>query len=106
MNCSIVSMLEAIKLGTFTDVDAYMKEKEKISLITWFEQYSLAGEISLDISTVINLMYELYVRENIDFYPVEEYQRVTTELASRYHFDRTRFLEILQSFRRLVYGEM
>lgn len=104
MNWSIISMFEDRKRETFTNIDDYLSKSEQERIIAWFSQYTLKKDINVDVNTVIDLMYELYIRENIDFYPVDEYQRVTTVLAEKYHINRTQFLEMLQSFRLLVYG--
>lgn len=104
MNWSIISMFEAIKREAFTNIADYLSNREQERVIAWFSQYTLKKDISSDVNSAINLMYELYIRENIDLYPVDEYQRITTVLSEKYHLDRTQFLEMLQNFRILVYG--
>ncbi len=104
MNWSIISMFEDIKREAFTNIDDYLNKSEQKCVVAWFRQYTLRKDKNVDVITVIDLMYELYIRENIDLYPIDEYQQVTTVLAEKYHFNRTQFLEMLQSFRILVYG--
>lgn len=105
MDCSIVLMLEAMKQGTFTNVEDYINEGEQKRIIAWFNQYAHGKDDNVKISIIVELLYELYIRENIDFYSTEEFQRVTIALAEKYHFDRIQFLGMLQSFRTLIYGE-
>lgn len=105
MGSSIVLMLEAMKQDTFTDVDDYINAREKKSIIEWFSQYMHEEKRGAAMEEIVALMYELHMRENIDFYPVEEFRRVAIALAEQYCFDSNRFLEMLHSFRKLVYGE-
>lgn len=105
MGSSIVLMLEAMKQGTFTDVDDYINAGEKKSIIEWFSQYMYEEQRDAAMEEIVALMYELHMRENIVFYPVEEFRRVVIALAEKYCFDSNRFLEMLHSFRTLVYGE-
>ena len=48
-------------------------------------------------------MYELYLREDIDLRPYEDYIQLITYLADEYQFDKTKFLEIYKSFKDLLY---
>lgn len=56
-----------------------------------------------EIEKVISLMYELYVREDIDFYPYEEYTRIISYLSTQYNFDKNDCLSLYSAFRKLVF---
>lgn len=105
MNYSIIQMLEAMKQGCFTNIDEYLGEDGKSNIFNWFSKYACENSSEMALEPIIELLFELYIHENIDFYPIEEFQRVTTTWAASYHFERKLFLNMLQDFRVLVYGE-
>ena len=95
MNARIVNMLEAIKVGTYiiyTDIDA---------ICQW--SYPIISGNRDEIEKMISLMYELYVREDIDFFPYEEYTRIISYLSTQYNFDKNDFLSLYSAFRKLVF---
>lgn len=106
MNYSIIQMLEAMKQGVFTNVDEYLSEDDKRNILYWFSKYACENSNDMEITSIIEFLFELYIHENIDFYPVEEFQRVTTTWAESYHFEKNLFLNMLQAFRILIYGEI
>jgi hypothetical protein len=106
MNYSIIQMLEAMKQGVFTNVDEYLSEDDKRNIVNWFSKYTCKNSNKMKLESIIELLYELYIHENIDLYPVEEFQRVAAAWAEIYHFEKDLFLNMLQAFRILIYGEI
>ena len=90
MNHQMISMLEDIKTGTYT------------SYTNWFTQFALGN--TNETESIISLIYELYIREDIDLRPYEEYVKVVSYLAEKYNFDKSKFLYLYQQFRQMIFG--
>lgn len=101
MNTRIVNMLEAIKVGTYIIYTDYLENTDIDAICQW--SYPIISGNRDEIEKVISLMYELYVREDIDFYPYEEYTRIISYLSTQYNFDKNDFLSLYSAFRKLVF---
>ena len=101
MNHHIINMLEAIKTGTYTSYVNYLDEATVEQISKWFS--SFASEDIRGIKNIIDLMYELYVREDIDLRPYEDYARLVSSLAEKYKFAESEFLNLYQQFRQMVF---
>lgn len=102
MNARIVNMLEAIKGGTYIIYTDYLENTDIDAICQWFHPI-ISGD-RYEIEKVISLMYELYLRENIDFYPYEEYMQIVSYLSTQYNFNKDDFLDLYSAFRKLVFG--
>ena len=101
MNYQMINMLEAIKTGTYTSCTNYLEKVTVEEILQWFCSFSLDN--TNEIENIISLMYELYVREDIDLRPYEEYTRVVSYLAEKYNFDKSKFLDLYQQFHQMVF---
>lgn len=101
MNARIVNMLEAIKVGTYIKYTDYLENSDIDAICQW--SYPIISGNRDEIEKVISLMYELYIREDIDFYPYEEYTRIISYLSTQYNFEKKDFLNLYSAFRRLVF---
>jgi len=95
-------MLEDIKTGTYKGIASYLVTDDIQALRQWYENYSLSGCIADE--ELVNLLYELYIREDIDFRPREHYKEIVSTLARKYHFDSTNFLSMYQQYRTILFG--
>lgn len=103
MNARIVNMLEAIKVGTYIIYTDYLENSDIDAICQW--SYPIISGNRDEIEKVISLMYELYIREDIDFYPYEEYTRIISYLSTQYNFDKNNFLNLYSAFRKLVFED-
>lgn len=102
MNHQMISMLEDIKTGTYTSYTNYLDEVTVNQILHWFTQFAL-GDTN-ETESIISLIYELYIREDIDLRPYEEYVKVVSYLAEKYNFDKSKFLYLYQKFRQMIFG--
>lgn len=100
MNSRMINMLEAMKSEPYTTYTDFLKDADVGKITHWFS--SVTPEDSCKLEKVINLMYELYVRENIDFYPYEEYTRVVSYLSEEYKFATNDFLSLYRQFKKMI----
>ena len=96
---SITIMLEDMKIGTFDSYSNYLSEEDLSMLRKWFLQVTTEPAT---IETIISFLYELYINEDIDFRPYNEYTRIVTALANKYHFDSNNFLNIYLKYKELT----
>lgn len=102
MKNGLVEMLEDIKCGQYTTFYDYLDDDSIQELYRWFNKYS--NSESVVIERIIDLMYELYIRENIDCHPVDEYERIVSNLASQFRFKAHDFLDLYACFRKMVFA--
>lgn len=105
MNCKIIDMLEAIKFDNYSKAEEHLEVGDIQEILSWYEKYTTAERNCYDIEKAIDLLYALYVRENLVVYPVEEFQRVVGQLADIHSFKKEMIWEILSDFKKIVYGE-
>ena len=101
MNNRIIRMFEDIKCNKYSAYCDYVNEDDIRSIRQWF--FKCSRDDSATTENIISLMYELYIRENIDFYPNDEYARIVAQIARKYHLNTVDFPEIYMSFRKMVY---
>lgn len=101
MNHQMINMLEDIKTGSYTSYTDYLDEVTVNHIVRWYTQFASVG--TNKVENILNLIYELYIREDIDFCPCEEYIRVVSYLSEKYYFDKSRFLDLYQQFRHMVF---
>lgn len=101
MNHQMINMLEDIKSGAYTSYTDYLDEVTVNHIVHWFAQFASGG--ANKVENILNLIYELYIREDIDFRPYEEYICVVSYLSEKYDFDKSRFLDLYQQYRYLVF---
>jgi len=101
MNHQIINMLEAIKTETYTSYVNYLNKATVERISKWFCSFAL--EDVGEIENIIGLMYELYVREDIDLRPYEDYTRLVSYLAEKYKFDASKFLDLYQQLRQMIF---
>ena len=95
-------MLEAVKRKAYTGPDEYLTDADTKALHLWYSRYTSRTEY--DIEDIVDLLYFLYIRENIDLYPCDLFQSTVSYLAERHGFERSSFCDILSSFRKLVFN--
>lgn len=101
MNNKLVNMLEDIKTNKYTIYSNYLNDVDIENISKWYGSFALNEQVDFEI--IINLMYELYIREDIDSRPYEDYKRLTTYFADKYRFKSVNFLDIYRSFRNLLF---
>lgn len=101
MNKQLVNMLEDLKIKEYTSYTNYLDSATEKQLVEWFSHFS--SKKSRQIESAIDLLYELYFFEDIDFRPCEEYTKRISYLAEKYSFDKMAFLDLYQQFRQLVF---
>ena len=102
MNNGLMNMLEDIKSNKFKSYDFYLDEKCTEKLLSWYNSYSSDRSIGVDM--VVGFVYDLYIREDIDYYSHDEYVRTVSLLAEKYHFQPSDFLTLYRQFREMLYG--
>ena len=103
MNQNLINMLEDIKASNYQGVMDYINPNSIQTLRQWYAHFT--DEKHFDDERLVSLMYELYIMEDIDFRPYEEYQEIVSLLADKYHFHNSSFLKMYQQFRMLLFGE-
>ena len=103
MNSRMINMLEAIKTETYTTYTDFLENTDVGIINQWF--FSVALEKSYRLEKVISLMYELYVREDIDFYPYEEYTKIVSYLSEKYKFAANDFLNLYIQFKKMIFED-
>lgn len=100
MNLNLIAYFEEVKLGGSHNIDHFLAKDEKDLILNWYN-----GNVNKTgtIDTALNFMYELYIRENLDIYEVEEFQRVVQSLSNKYGFDIKQIFSILNSYRVFIY---
>ncbi len=101
MQNKLINLLEDIKMEKYSSYSDYLDGLDVENLTKWYDSFSLNA--STDFETIISFIYELYVREDIDLRPYEDYKRIITYLANKYHFNSEHFLEIYKSYRDLLF---
>lgn len=101
MSSRIINMLEAIKTETYTTYTDFLEKTDIERVTQWFS--SAVSENSCEFEKIISLMYELYIREDIDFYPYEKYTSVVSYLSEEYEFDANDFLNLYHQFKKMVF---
>ena len=96
-------MLEDIKIAAYKGVTNYLAPNDIQTLRQWYERFSDIKYI--DDENLVSLMYELYIREDIDFRPCEDYNVIVSSLAEKYCFNSTNFLNMYQQYRKILFGE-
>lgn len=104
MNIELINLLEGMKRDTASDCTFYLSSKQLQQIRDWYSKYG--GEDHTSNKDVIDLLYELYIREDIDSRPVEDYQRLVFSLADVYHFDKNQFLAMYIHFKEMLFGSM
>lgn len=103
MNIRIINMLESIKQRTYTNPAEYLTDADIEAIHLWYSQYT--SSTTYDIEKCIDLLYFLYIRENIEFYPYEEFQKIVSSIAQIHGFEIESFWDILASFRKIVFND-
>ena len=103
MNPRIINMLESIKRNTYTNPDEYLNVTDIEAIRLWYSQYATSA--TYDIEKCIDLLYFLYIRENIEFYPYEEFQKIVSSIAQIHGFEIESFWDILAAFRKTVFND-
>ena len=101
MNFRMINLLEAIKTKTYTTYTDFLENADVEKITRWFS--AAASEKLCEFEKAIDLMYELYIREDIDFCPYEEYTRIASCLSEKYEFDVNDFLNLYHQFRMMVF---
>lgn len=103
MNSRMINMFEAIKTETYTAYTDFLENTDEDRVNQWFS--SVALENSYRFEQVIGLMNELYIREDIDLYPYEEYTRTVSFLSEKYKFAANNFLNLYIQFKTMVFED-
>lgn len=101
MQYRLIRLLEDVKLNKYNNYHDYLKNEDIEKLKEWYNSFAIIK--SLDVDKIISFMYELYLREDIDLRPYEDYARLVTYLAIEYQFKKNDFLEIYKGFKKLLY---
>lgn len=102
MNMNYINMLEAIKNDGYSNFHDYITDSEITEINNWYNTYSSINEMNME--NIIDLLYFLYMRENIDIYPIDEYHHVVNKIAEVFKFHAEKFMEMFIEFRKIVYG--
>ena len=102
MNIRIVNMLEAIKHNRYTASDEYLSAEDTAAICSWYSQYTTSKEYGIE--DVIDLMYYLYVRENIDLYPRDVFVGTVDYLVQRHSLKESCICDLLSSYHKLVFN--
>ena len=102
MNQQLVNMVEAMKAGTYSSYAQYFEKGTEEEIVRWFAPFALDDNYNME--DIVKLMYQLYLDENMDFSPCEDYSRQVSYLAERYKFDKSRFIDLYQQFRKMLFG--
>lgn len=102
MKIKLIDLLEDIKLDKYTSYTDYLDSADVEEIAKWYNTFAVKESINFE--TIIELIYELYIREDIDLRPYEEYKRLTTYLADKYGFNCEHFLDVYRSFRNLLFS--
>lgn len=100
MNMNLVNMFEAIKRDQFKEIGAYLNNEDIEILKQWHEENT--ENTGFDMRKAIDLMYYLYIHENIDLYGPSEFRRIESELAKLYGIKE--LLKLIVSFKETIYG--
>lgn len=92
-------MLERIKRGEFTD--GFLSQPMVKDISIWYSNFCNG----YDINRAMELMYYFYIHENLDMYPVSEFQRQCDYLEQNFLLPRNKVLDAFQGFRDLVSEE-
>lgn len=101
MQNKLINMLEDIKMDKYTSYSNYLDGTDVEKISTWY--YTFVSNRVTDVEKIIDLIYELYIREDVDLKPYEDYKILTTYLADKYEFNCENFLDIYRSFRDLLF---
>lgn len=98
---NLINLFEDIKLDKYTSFEDYLTEEDVEKVSVWFHSFS--EEQNNDFEKIIDLMYVLYVREDIDLRPYEEFNRLAVYYAEKYSFKTEDFLNLYISFRKMLF---
>ena len=98
---SIIKVFEDKKFNRYSSFDNYLDNEQVKKISHWFWKFS---KKQINMEQVIELMYDLYLRDNIDYYDAKEYTEVVGFLSEKYGFSRSDFLDLYKQFRKLVFN--
>ena len=98
---SIITVFEDKKFNRYSSFDNYLDNEQVKKISHWFCKFS---KKQINMEQVIELMYDLYLRDNIDYYDAKEYTEVVGFLSEKYGFSRSDFLDLYKQFRKLVFN--
>lgn len=102
MNTKMLHMFESIKSETYTTYTDFLEKSDIERIKQWFS--SVAQENSCEgFEKIISLMYEFYIREDIDFRSDDEYTRIVSYLSEEYGFAAKDFLNLYQGFKKIFF---
>lgn len=99
---NLLSLLEAMKYEKCNNLDEFITDSDKQMIYNWFNKYS--NSVYYSIESIIQLLFYLYLHENLDFYTVEEYQKVADFLSQKYKINKVDFLDMYMEFKLLLYN--
>ena len=98
-----IKVLEEMKRTKNRDAKARLSTEEINTLIDWYNQFSSKQCSKESIDTILELLYELYIKENIDLYPREIYFKESKKIIDKYGLKEGNFINLLSSYRKLVF---
>ncbi|MDR1292701.1 MAG: hypothetical protein LBJ91_04830 [Clostridiales Family XIII bacterium] len=101
MNDNMVNLLEKLRIGGNPSAGEFLNGNDVALVEKWYMKY--CNCITFDIHKAVELMDFLYVYENIDTYPREEYRKRVIPLAERHCFESSNFINLFDDFRKMVF---
>ena len=96
----LIDLLESIKDNSFSDETFYPQVKEWEPAVSWAKKYSARD---LSNKEIVDLLYYFYVRENLDYYPVEQFKKAASFLSEQFDVRVEDVLQMLIDFRSMVF---
>lgn len=98
-----VHLFEAIKNNSFTSINDYLTKDEIILVYSWFCKYSSLKLEKISLEKIIDLMYYLYIFEDIDLYTLEEYTKVVESISEKYGITKKDFINLFSDYKKMVF---
>jgi len=96
----IAVQLQKMREGIKEDILLDSKSFDVVK--AWYERFCSSA---FQPERAIELLYALFIRENLDFYVVDEFQRVSNEICNKYEINNQLFLHMLSDFRKIVFEQ-
>ena len=106
MNLKIIYLLEDIKSGNKNICDIYdsdnlLDNETKEHITKWYLKY--ANNDQHDLSKIVELMYFLYIKQDIDLLSPQDYSELRDLKSKQYDIKNGEFLNMLTAYRKILF---
>lgn len=94
-----IKFLEEYKKNSGVDINDFLNLSEKESLKKWYLNFTVDD----NENKMCEIMLYLYIHEDLDVLPGKMFFKEIEYLNNKYSLRITNFLEMIESFRKLIY---